>query len=365
MQALLDAVAREGYLIYGPTVSGRAVVYDRISSADDLPRGWVDHQEGGTYRLEQTDRRAFFGFTTGAQAWKAVLFPPEQRLWQAERKRRNFQVLQPEPDQTKRALVGVRPCDLAAIRIHDRVLAEGPYPDTQYMQRRERALIVAVNCSDPGGTCFCASMQTGPEAAEGFDLLLTEVVESDRHYFVIESGSAPGQKVLDQIQTKPAGAEELKAAAAVLEDAAGRMGRDLKTEGLREVLNHAVEHPRWEEIAERCLSCGNCTLICPTCFCTTVRDCTDLSGHRAERTRTWDSCFTVDFSYIYGGSIRPSASARYRQWMRHKLATWVDQYGMFGCVGCGRCITWCPVGIDITEEARGIRESEEASGRKV
>ena len=124
---------------------------------------------------------------------------------------------------------------------------------------------------------------------------------------------------------------------------------------IKELLYRNLEHPRWEDVARRCLSCTNCTLVCPTCFCTTVEDATDLSGGHAERRRRWDSCFSMDFSYIHGGYIRPSVKARYRQWMTHKLATWIDQFGTSGCVGCGRCITWCPVGIDITAEVKAIR----------
>ena len=136
------------------------------------------------------------------------------------------------------------------------------------------------------------------------------------------------------------------------------MGRSLQTSGLKELLYRNSESPRWDAVAQRCLSCANCTLVCPTCFCSTIEDLTDLAGQEAERIRKWDSCFTTDFSYIHGGSVRATPRSKYRQWMMHKLAYWLDQFGTSGCVGCGRCITWCPVGIDITEEARVIRESE-------
>ena len=130
-----------------------------------------------------------------------------------------------------------------------------------------------------------------------------------------------------------------------------------ETHGLRELLQDSLEHPRWDEVAERCLTCGNCTMVCPTCFCTTVEDVTDLTGEQAERWRAWDTCFSLDHSYVHGGSVRPTGRSRYRQWMTHKLGTWWDQFGTSGCVGCGRCIAWCPVGIDITEEAAALRAS--------
>jgi sulfhydrogenase subunit beta (sulfur reductase) len=135
------------------------------------------------------------------------------------------------------------------------------------------------------------------------------------------------------------------------------MGRQMDTNGLKELLQGNPTHKQWDDVAARCLTCANCTMVCPTCFCTTVEDHTDLTGQTAERVRRWDSCFTLDFSYIHGGSVRTETKSRYRQWMTHKLASWIDQFGTSGCVGCGRCITWCPVGIDITAEVAAIRAS--------
>jgi Fe-S-cluster-containing hydrogenase component 2 len=135
----------------------------------------------------------------------------------------------------------------------------------------------------------------------------------------------------------------------------------MDTTGIRDLLYTNFDHPRWDNVAQRCLTCANCTMVCPTCFCTTVEDVSDVTGSHAERWRKWDSCFSQNFSYIHGGSVRSSAKSRYRQWMTHKLASWIDQFGSSGCVGCGRCITWCPVGIDITEEVRAIRESPASS----
>jgi ferredoxin len=148
------------------------------------------------------------------------------------------------------------------------------------------------------------------------------------------------------------------AAEKAVEQATARMGRHLDTDSLKQLLERNFDNIHWEEVAKVCLTCGNCTLVCPTCFCTNIEDETDLTGGTAIRRRMWDSCFTVGFSYIHGGSIRSTETSRYRQWLMHKLCYWVDQFGSFGCVGCGRCITWCPVGIDITKEVRLIRESE-------
>jgi ferredoxin len=263
-----------------------------------------------------------------------------------------------EPVPTKYAFFGVRPCDLSAIAIQDKVFLGGPFIDPVYERRRSGNFIVTVNCAQAGGTCFCASMGTGPKAATGFDLALTEILDDKRHYFIAEVGTELGGDVLKSVKCIKATDENLIAVNETCEKTVKQMGRLLDTSNLKTILYQNSEHPRWERTAARCLTCANCTMVCPTCFCVTIEDVTDLAGAQADRVRKWDSCFTLDFSYIHGGSVRASAKARYRQWMTHKLASWIDQFGTSGCVGCGRCITWCPVGIDITEEARAIRENQ-------
>jgi ferredoxin len=202
-------------------------------------------------------------------------------------------------------------------------------------------------------------MGTGPRPTKGFDLCLTEILDEEGHRFVVEVGTDRGAEVLDAVTDSIAADADLEAAAEVTARAVERMGRSMETEGLRDLLYGAAESPRWEAIAERCLACGNCTAVCPTCFCTGVEDVTSLAGDEVVRERVWDSCFDTSFSYLHGGAVRGSTGARYRQWMTHKLAGWQDQFGSSGCVGCGRCITWCPVGIDITEEVAHLRGTTE------
>ncbi|RNJ50621.1 4Fe-4S dicluster domain-containing protein [Methylocystis hirsuta] len=355
LQALLRAIRAGGYRAIGPTVQNQAIVYDDIDSVDDLPRGVTDEQDGGRYRLAHRDDEALFGYSVGPQSWKKHLHAPKLRLWTAERDGGNASVTPEAPPTDGLAFIGVRACEIRAIEIQDRVLVSDMYVDPHYKARRERLLIVAVNCGQAGGTCFCVSMRAGPRVERGFDLALTELLDGTEHSFLVETGSDEGRALLAQVPHRPASNHEIEAGEAVIEGAASSMGRNMHSDDLNELLMSNLEHPRWDEVATRCLSCTNCTLVCPTCFCTSVEDTSDLSGERAERWRRWDSCFTMDFSYIHGGSVRASAKSRYRQWMTHKLATWIDQFGSSGCVGCGRCITWCPVGIDITEEVRAIR----------
>jgi sulfhydrogenase subunit beta (sulfur reductase) len=360
LSALLDAILESGFRLLGPTVKNGAIVYDELSAATQLPAGVGQQQTNGHYRLRQRVDGALFGYTVGPHAWKRFLFPASLRLFRVSREARNLRVQterrEPRPD----AFIGVRPCDLAAIQRQDRVFLGGPWRDVDYAARRERALIVAVQCGEAEDTCFCGSLGTGPRAASGFDLALTELLDGGRHDFLVEVGSPRGGALLAKIASRPTRAEDLESARAATRRAAAAMGRTLEVAGLNELLEGSAESPRWEEIARRCMSCANCTMVCPTCFCTTVEDASDLAGAWAERRRRWDSCHTLDFSYIHGGSIRRSVSSRYRQWMTHKLGTWVDQFGETGCVGCGRCITWCPVGIDLTEEARILRENRPA-----
>ena len=363
LSALFEALKRRGYRVVGPTVRDKAIVYDDLAGPADLPEGWTDEQDGGHYRLVRRDDRALFGYVVGPQSWKQFLHAPRVDLWHGTKRGDDVRVeAAPSPSEQvlaePLAFIGVRACELQAIAVQDRVLMGGAYVDPHYKARREGAFLVAVNCGQAGGTCFCVSMETGPKATAGFDLSLTELLDDGGHRFLVEVGTEQGRSVLAELPHRPATAAEIAAAAAVVERTAASMGREMRSDDVRDLLMRNLEHRRWEDVADRCLSCGNCTMVCPTCFCTTVEETSDLTGTESARSRRWDSCFTMDFSYIHGGSVRSSTKSRYRQWMTHKLATWHDQFDMSGCVGCGRCITWCPVGIDITEEVRAIRDGE-------
>ncbi|MBS0517966.1 MAG: 4Fe-4S dicluster domain-containing protein [Proteobacteria bacterium] len=362
LQALLDQLKGRGYRVIGPTVRDQTIVYDEIDSLAELPRGWTDEQEGGHYRLVRREDDALFGFAVGPHSWKKFLHAPIVELWKVVRNGEDVSIVAESPPDQRFAFIGVRACELHAIAIQDRVLLGGQYPDSHYRARREGAFFVAINCGEAGGTCFCQSMNTGPAVESGYDISLTEIVTESGRSFVTEAGSEAGLQVLAALPRRPAMDEEIAQAKAVISRTAAAMGRQMRSDDLRELLERNLDHPRWDDVAKRCLTCGNCTMVCPTCFCTSVEDSSDLAGETASRSRRWDSCFTMDFSYIHGGSVRASARSRYRQWMTHKLAFWVDQFGTSGCVGCGRCITWCPVGIDITEEVRAIRDSGSTEG---
>ncbi len=353
-QRLIDALQRRGFRVIGPRIAEGAIIYDDIASVADLPRGWTDQQAPGHYRLQRRDDEAWFGYVVGPHSWKRFLFPPRAVVATADATDQGWQFSEPTEEQAPMAFLGVRACELAAIAIQDRVFLEGGYIDPIYRSRREGAFIVAINCTQAASTCFCTSMDTGPACRRGFDLAVTELKDG----FTVECGSQVGSEVLAELPTRSAAAVELEKAADARQQAVDQISKHLNTDRIRDLLLNNLDHSRWENVAERCLSCTNCTMVCPTCFCASVDEVSDLEGQHVQRERKWDSCFNLEFSYLGGGQVRNQIRSRYRQWLTHKLASWIDQFGRSGCVGCGRCITWCPVGIDLTEEVAAIREKQ-------
>jgi len=354
LDRLIALLREDGRSVIGPTVRDDVIVVDEIASTAGLPAGWTDEHAPGRYRLSRRDDAAFFGFGVGPASYKPFFLPARQRLLTARRVDGTMVIDEEAPATRPLALLGAHPCEIAAILVQDRVLGASAFADPHYAARRRDVFVVAAECGEARGTCFCASMGTGPGVQDGFDLAMMELLEGG-HRFVVRAGSAAGRAVLERVGGAPASAADLAAAAARLAHARATMGRSLDTAGLADALRDNPSHPRWDDVAARCLGCANCTLVCPTCFCTTVEDVTDLTGTVAERVRRWDSCFTLEFSHVFGGPVRRSPASRYRQWLTHKLSSWQSQYGVSGCVGCGRCITWCPAGIDITAEAAAIQ----------
>lgn len=363
LSALITALRAEGYRVIGPVARDGAVTYGDVDSAADLPAGFTDEQAPGRYRLKRRDDGALFGYAVGPHSLKPHLFAPRVTLFKLRRKDESFEFAGGPPEPERIAVIGARSCDLAAVAVQDRVFLDGPRADPDYAARRARLFIVAVQCGVAASTCFCVSMGTGPRAERGFDIALTELLDGE-HRFYVEIGSDEGARIFEKMAARPAEDADVRAAADVSARTAASMGRSTPAAEHHDLLARNLDHPRWDDVASRCLGCTNCTMVCPTCFCSTVEDTTDLTGEEAERSRRWDSCFTLDHSYLSGGGpARPTLRSRYRQWLTHKLGTWIDQYGTSGCVGCGRCITFCPVGIDITQEVDAIRATDGQGSR--
>ena len=350
LQLLFDRLANAGYELIGPRIADGAVTLSSITSVGELPQGIRDDQQAGKYRLVPGDASRIFDAVVGPHSVKSYLFPPRTTVLEVLRVRGSWEATIPELPQPKRAIIGVRSCDLHAIGIQDRVFLHGPHRDLEYAARREGLFLVAVNCGRSAPTCFCVSMNTGPAVGDGADLVLTELGDG----FTLRIGSDRGLSIaadLDYVLVSP---EQSAEADAIPKQAASQQHRRINLDTVHDTLMNNLNHARWDDVANRCLSCANCTMVCPTCFCSTVNEVTDLSGDRTTRERVWESCFNEEHSWASGGAVHSNTKSRYRQWLTHKLATWVDQFDMSGCVGCGRCITWCPVGIDLTEEVAAI-----------
>ena len=359
---LLDRLHGDRRQVIGPTVRDGAIMLEPIERVDQLPIGWgIDNAPGRAHLVRRDDERVF-DQPPGPSSWKRWTYPPRvtQFAWSepdadGDGERRPKPVLAQVP---ARSFLGVRACEIAALAIQDRVLLSGPVADRDYGARRRDNLIVAVECAVAGGTCFCTSMGTGPELTDGFDLALSELDDG----FVIRTGSPTGRAVIADLPVVPAASDQQASAAASVARVREQMGTPLPMDGLPERLMAASESPRWAQVAERCLACTNCTLVCPTCFCVSVSQRSDLDGASATTERSWDSCFTLDFARVAGGNFRTRITDRYRQWLTHKFGTWWPQFGSSGCVGCGRCIAWCPVGIDVREETMAVAGPDVAAG---
>jgi ferredoxin len=357
LESLCGALRARGYALVGPTVLDGAIVYRPIEDTAALPAGWRADAAPGRYTIRHEDSPRQFDWANGPQAVKPLLFAPRESLWRATRDAAgalSFEMLRPPALPT--AVIGVRACDLAALALQDAHFLRGPSPDAHYAARREGLFLVAVDCSHPAGTCFCASTGDGPAAERGHDIGLVELDDG----FLARAGSARGADVLDELALAAAAQPQVKEAETQTRRAVESQTRRLPGRNLRDALFGRLDHPQWDDVAQRCLSCGNCVAVCPTCFCFREGDDAALEGGESTHRREWDSCFTAPHGYIHGHQVRPDVRARYRQWLTHKLAGWHDQYGRSGCTGCGRCIAWCPVGIDLTAEVAALLETGSA-----
>lgn len=357
LQTLLNVLKNMGFACIGPQLRDAAIVYAPLEQVAQLPQGWCDEQQPGQYRLRQHEgelSQAYFAWANGPQALKPLTFTPRELLWSSTpdaQGRLRFSEHRPEPQPT--AVLGVRACDLAALHLQDQHFMHQSYADPYYSARRQSLFLIAVDCSHPAETCFCHSTGDGPNASSGFDMALTELPEG----FLIRAKSTRALEVMQQLPLREASADEIKAGATQTEQAAQMQSRSLPSRHLKHQLMRNLEHPHWDDIAQRCLSCTNCTLVCPTCFCHSESDHSDF--HKlpsSEHYRQWDSCFNLSHSYMHSFVLRGPTVLRYRQWLLHKLGTWHEQYGRSGCVGCGRCISWCPAAIDLTAEVKTLCE---------
>lgn len=260
-------------------------------------------------------------------------------------------VIETLPVAEKQVIVGIHPCDTHAITYLDRVFL-GQWEDPYYSKIRENTLIISLNCSFVSENCFCRSMGTGPffKAESGTDIVLTDF--EDRWLIEIKS---PRAGELFKAAGIGASEEDIARKSEMEKTLIEGFKKSVETKGLETLLREGAAHPLWERISEeRCLSCSNCVMVCPTCFCYDVSEETGIDLKDSTRLRRWDSCQDMAFSEVHGGNFRQRRAGRLRQFVTHKLGH-ARQFGSALTVGCGRCITWCPTGIDLVEIAKEIK----------
>jgi ferredoxin len=351
MQALIDVLAAAGYAVYGPRVRGGVVALDPLADASDMPWGIVDHPEPGRYVLEHTGAARCFGWNLAAQGLKPFVFAPREVVWRVERSADGRLRFESAPASSQRiAVIGARACDLAGLALLDRHFLGAASGAGTYAARRSALFIVGVDCARSASTCFCASTGDGPALEHGYDIGLSEVEDG----FLVWAGSDAGAELVARLPLETAAPEQLEAAAGACSGAAAAQTRGLPSRHLARALSRVLDHEEWEAVARRCLACGSCTAECPTCFCHALSTEPEVDHGWAAQVREWDSCFAAGHSLLHGRPLRGDRLTRYRQWLTHKLGTWHEQYGRSGCVGCGRCIVWCPAGIDLTAEVEAL-----------
>jgi ferredoxin len=327
MDSLIGLLHKKGYQVFGPVHKGPDYVFGSINKASELALDYV----------------------TTILSPKKYLYPPSEKLFKFNSE--TF-AINASDGTGKQAILAVHPCDLSAISFLDKVRTSGTFEDPKYKERRDNTLIIGMNCGKSGDQCFCASFGTGPDAKQGYDLLLTDL--GDR--YLVETGSDSGKAVVTDLKLKKASAADSQEKDRRTKSVRQSIKRSINTEGLPKQLDKNFNHEIWAKLKDDCYSCGSCTTVCPTCYCYNVVDNLDFSLKEGERVRNWDSCQLFEFGAVaQGGNFRRERDSRVKQWIYHKLNYSQPQFGSFGCTGCGRCIKNCTKGIDVTDVVNKIQ----------
>ena len=317
--------------------------------------GPTAEDEGLSYHKLDGDK-LLLEFTNSKKPPKDVFFPQTEKMFDFEREGNQFTGVQ-EPAKSEKPLIlfGIRPCDANSMTVLDKLFS-WDYTDPYYIDRRERATIISFSCTTPQmpqENCFCTSVDGSPSSKEGADMLWTDIGDS----YYVESLNDKGKKILDLGKElfKDATNDTKTKAQAVQKKAEDTLVRTLSKEGITTALEANFDSTYWDQFSRRCLGCGICTLLCPTCHCFDINDI--ISNGKVWRERTWDSCQNCYYTvHASGHNPRPARKHRQRNRIYHKFLYLPKNLDVLGCVGCGRCISRCPVNIDIIEVAEGVQE---------
>ncbi|MEM4513481.1 MAG: 4Fe-4S dicluster domain-containing protein [Ignisphaera sp.] len=329
--------------IVGYKVFGGSVIWGSISDVNDLPLNVSDIQGPGFFRITKGTR-----FRHSVASPKVFLNPSEQLLLMVFR---NYDVESVVGEIPRVVLFGIKPCDVKSIEVLDSILGNHPL----YAKARKAiAGIVVEECLEPGETCFCGATDSGPNAGKGFDISYAKVNENS---VIFRYGSNLGKRIIDELGLKEAERDIVEEYVRLVENAKTKtVSKIPKVVDVQKALYNCIEDISiWAMLSKNCVGCGNCNYVCPTCFCLEFED--EIVDERyAKRVAKWIGCLTYTYGQVAGGHFRPQLYMRYRHFVLHKFLFYPKQIGLLGCVGCGRCITWCPLGVDLRKTLSEIVE---------
>jgi ferredoxin len=309
----------------------------------------VNRGDHSLFQVLGPDDEPCFDFLNTKKSVKEQFFPQREQLFSFS----GAEIREPVFPDRQKIILGVRPCDARSLTILDHVFNGGDYQDPYYLNNRTNTLVISLGCRQPESTCFCTATGGDPFGTDGSDIMLVDRGDTFLVQAVSEKGTAFVQKHA-AFFTK-AGAEATKEKNDAAAAARAAVQSDINTALVKQKLDGNFEAPVWEALHEKCLGCGICTFLCPTCHCFDILD--EAKGSSGERIRIWDSCMFPLFTlHASGANPRPSGSARLRQRVMHKFKYYVDNNGCIACTGCGRCIQYCPVSMDIRAVLRQIEK---------
>lgn len=289
---------------------------------------------------------------------KEVFFPQSEVMFHYQIAGNQGATVSEQKIERERILLGARPCDIEAIAIIEKVFTGEDYTDVYFLEKRKKTTIITLSCNHPLTTCFCASTGGGPFRREGSDLFLTDLAQS----YLVELLTEKGQTFSKNRFFRKASLQEIDTVRELDAKARKKVNGSIPVEGIEKQLDLMVESPFWDRIHEKCIGCGVCTFLCPTCHCFDITD--EAAPLKGERVRNWDSClFPVYSLETSGHNPRPTGRERTRQRLMHKFNYYPKNFGRMACVGCGRCILYCPVQFDI-REAIGDASAMRNQGRE-